>query len=347
MKAKPNVNVSALAAGVTSLFAVIGALAATGVIGRLERNEPDALIAAVFIVLLGSAMLVLAGLPITTDRSEIFAILVGTGLTVIGIGWAIAAGIKDAGRSERPRLTVALDSKGTVVKGKVRAANLKSDRTLVVLVEGLNVSEAAKKNWQVTNLAQYYVGPDGDGKVDMPLAVPVPADEFTHVGVKAKTRETDTCSQYPRRRGSEPFKEEIEGVDAGCAVVRLPGSKPAAAVDAQSKPKVSVSWTGARLSAGRVRLRVVATGGGERVAILAAGRRGKRLRQLLRAVNPVGKDGTYRANIAVRAGRGYRRLCARADVLGAGERAPTRVRRCPLPRSLRIGPAGDELAPAR
>jgi hypothetical protein len=344
MKPEVNVNVSALVAGVTALFGVIGALAATGVVGRLERNVPEALIAAVLVVLLGSAMLVIAGLPITTGRSELFAILVGTGLTVIGIGWAVAAGIRDAGRSERPRLDVSVDAKESLVKGSVKAANLASHRTLVVLVEGLKPSADESRNWDVATLAQFYVGPDGEGKVDMPLGVIVPSDGYTNVGIKAKTSDTDTCSQYPRRGGDETFKDQIDEAGAGCAVLPLPAQKEdAEGAAAGEEPKATVQWKGTRLSAGRVRLQVTATGAGGRVAVLVAGVRRGRTRQLLRSVNPIGKEGAYRSIVAVRVGRGFTRLCARTDVLGAGERAPTRLRRCPLPRSLRVGVAGDEL----
>ena len=343
MKPKVNVNVSALVGGVTALFGVIGALAATGVIGRLERNEPEALMAAVLIVLLGSAMLVIAGLPITTGGSELFAILVGTGLTLIGIGWAVAAGISDARRSERPQLDVSVDAKKSLVKGSVKAANLGSRETLVVLVEGLKPSAVESRNWDVATLAQFYVGPNADGKVEMPLSVIVPSKGYTNVGIRAGTSDSDTCSEYPRRGGDETFKDQIDEAGAGCAVLSLPVQKEAEGSAATAKPKATVKWKGTRLSAGRVRLQVTATGAGERVAVLVGGVRLGRTRQLLRSVSPIGKDGAYRSIIAVRVGRGVRRLCARADVLSAGERAPTRLRRCPLPRSLRVGAAGDEL----
>jgi hypothetical protein len=343
VKPKVNVNVSALVGGVTALFGVIGALAATGVIGRLERNEPEALIAAVLIVLLGSAMLVIAGLPITTDGSELFAILVGTGLTLIGIGWAVAAGISDARRSERPELDVSVDAKESLVKGSVKAANLGSRETLVVLVEGLKPSAVDSRNWDVATLAQFYVGPDAEGKVDMPLSVIVPSKGYTNVGIKARTSDSDTCSQYPRRGGEETFKHQIDEAGAGCAVLPLPAQKEAERSAATAKPKATVKWKGTRMGAGRVRLQVTATGARARAAVLVGGVRRGRTQQLLRSVNPIGKHGAYRAVIAVRVGRGLSRVCALADVLGAGERAPTRLRRCPLPRSLRVGAAGDEL----
>ena len=343
MKPKVDVNVSALVGGVTALFGVIGALAATGVIGRLERNEPEALMAAVLIVLLGSAMLVIAGLPITTGGSELFAILVGTGLTLIGIGWAVAAGISDARRSERPQLDVSVDAKKSLVKGSVKAATLGSRETLVVLVEGLKPSAVESRNWDVATLAQFYVGPDADGKVEMPLSVIVPSKGYTNVGIRAGTSDSDTCSEYPRRGGDETFKDQIDEAGAGCAVLSLPVQKEAEGSASTAKPKATVQWKGTRLSARRVRLQVTATGAGERVAVLVGGVRRGRTRQLLRSVNPIGKDGAYRSIIAVRVGRGVRRLCARADVLSAGERAPTRLRRCPLPRSRRVGAAGDEL----
>jgi hypothetical protein len=227
------------------------------------------------------------------------------------------------------------------VKGSVKAPSLGSRKTLVVLVEGLKPSAAESRNWDVATLAQFYVGPDADGKVDMPLSVIVPSKGYTNVGIRAGTTDSDTCAEYPRRGGDGNFKDQIDEAGAGCAVLSLPAQREADGSTA--KPRATVNWKGTGLSAGRVRLQVTATGAGERVAVLVGGVRRGRTKQLLRSVNPIGKDGAYRSIIAVRVGRGLRRLCARADVLGAGERAPTRLRRCPLPRSLRVGAAGDEL----
>jgi hypothetical protein len=348
VKPKINVNVSALAAGVTSLFAVIGTLTATGAVGRLERNEPDALIAAVVIVLLGSVMLVIAGLPITTGRSEIFATLVGTGLTVIGIGWAIAAGINDASRSERPELRVSVDGEHSLLKGTVKAGNLESDQRFAVLVEGLKPATAERRKWDMATLAQYYVGPDGDGKVDLPLEVIVPSKGYTAVGVRAWSGDSKRCRTYPRRGASETFKKQVKAARAGCVVLPLPAA--AESSDAKTTPAtagkraVTLAWIGHRVSSRRVRLTVAVPGPGRRAVVLLAGRRRSgALRQLLRAVSPAGKSGAYRARFAVRVGRGFTRLCARADVVAQGARAPKRLRRCPLPRSVTIGSGGAEL----
>ena len=349
MKAKPNVNVSALAAGVTSLFGVIAALTATGALGRLERNEPDALTAAVLIVLLGAVMLVIAGLPVTTGRSELFATLVGTGLTVLGLGWAIAASIEVAGQTERPEIHMAVDPKASLVKGTIKVGNMASDERFAVLVEGLNPSASDDRAWDIATLAQYYVGPDGDGKVNLPVEVLVPDGTYEAVGIRAWSGDSTRCRTYPRRGADEDFKEQVAGARAGCVVLPLTAKEEPAAEPsgAAAKPKVTVAWIGNRVSATRARVTVTAAGAGKRVALLVAGRRRGTTRQLLRSVNRVGTDGTYRSAVAVRIGRGFTRLCARADLLDKGQRAPVRLRRCPLPKSPRRGTAASELSRPR
>jgi hypothetical protein len=348
VKAKPNVNVSALAAGVTSLFGVIGALTATGALGRLERNEPDALTAAVLVVLLGAVMLVIAGLPVTRGRSELFATLVGTGLTVVGLGWAIAASVGVASQTERPEIHMAVDAKNSLVKGTIKVGNLASDQRFAVLVEGLNPNEGDDRAWDIATLAQFYVGPDGDGKVNLPVKVIVPADTYASVGIRAWSGETK-CRSYPRRGADEEFREQIAGAKAGCVVLPLPAKAPAGAEasGAAAKPKVTLAWVGNRVRATRARLTVTAAGAGKRVALLVAGRRGNRTRQLLRTVNRIGTDGKYSSAVAVRVRPGFTRLCARADLLDGGQRAPVRLRRCPLPKSPRLGTAASELSRPR
>jgi hypothetical protein len=333
MTVDKTVNLPALATGVTTLLGAVGALTATGVLGRLERNEPRALTAAVIVVLLGAVMFVIAGLPVTTGRSEIFATLVGTGLTVVGIGWAMAAGILTAGHRERPEMEMALDAEGTLLEGKVEAANLASRRRLVVLVEGLTRNGEATY-WDVFTLAQYYVGPDGDGKIDMTVKVVIPPDEFDSVGVKAWTDdEPDSCDNgYPRRLvGSTADK-----AGTGCVVLPLPKKQEAAEPAA---PKVALTWVGERRT--RARLRVTKADSTGQLLVLAAGRRGGRVRQLLRTLTTPPGSGAYRATLRVDAG--FTRICARALIIGAKGAAPKRLDQCPLARALTTGAAGAEL----
>jgi hypothetical protein len=340
MVAKENVNVSAMVAGVTTLFGVVGALTATGVLGRLERNEPRALTAAVIVVLLGSVMLVIAGLPITVGRSEIFATLLGTGLTVVGIAWALVAGVLAAGERERPEMHFSITAEGPLVDGRVKSGNLDSGRRLAVLVEGLKVSGASKR-WDVFTLAQYYVGPDGDGKVDMPVKVLVPPNRYDAVGIKAWTDERDTCGKYPRRVANEEFKLQVDQAGTGCVVLPLP--EPAPEPKAPAAPRVALTWVGNRTTSTRVRLTLTGAGSGSRTVLLAAGRTGGRLRQLLRTVDTGPKAGEYRSTVTLRVGTGFNRVCARARRLAKGDAVPKRLSQCPLARAPQVGTTGDEL----
>jgi hypothetical protein len=331
-----HVNPAALTAGITALVGAVGALTATGLLGRLERNEPKALTAAVILVLLGALMFVIGGLKVTAGRSELFATLVGTGLTVVGIGWAAAAAIVTAGTRERPEMEMALSDDATLLEGSVKAANLGSTRRLAVRVDGLT-RNGNQTYWDVFTLAQYYTGPDGDGKIDMPVKVRIPPGEFESVGVQAWTDdEQDACDEgYPRRL----VGRTADNAGTGCVVLPLPEapakpSQPAA-------PRVALEWVGDGRT--RARVQVKNAGSSGRLLVLAAGRRGDQVRQLLRTLTPPPASGVYSATLRV--GPGFTRICARALVVGAKGQAVKRLKRCPLSRALATGPAGDQLRP--
>ena len=333
MTPKDNVNVTALTAGVTGLVATIGALGATGLLGRLERNEPGALTAAVIVVLLGALMLVIAGCPVTTGRSELFATLVGAGLTVVGIGWAAAAAIDAAGTRERPEMEMAVSDDGSLLEGTVKAANLASERRLAVRVDGLTRTGDKDRYWNVFTIAQYYVGPDGDGKIDMSVKALIPPDGFDSVGVQASTDdEQEACDKYPGRL----VGSTVKNAGTGCVVLSLPQKEEASA---PASPNVALSWVGEGRT--RARLKVTKVGSSGRLLVLVAGRRGGQVRQLLRTLAAPPASGVYRTT--VRVDPAFTRICARARVISAKGKAPKRLRRCPIARALVSGTAGDEL----
>lgn len=236
MAIKENVNVTALLAGVTTLVSTVGALTATGILGRLQRNEPDAVIAAVVLVLLGGIMYVLGGLPLTRGRSETFANVLGSGLIVVGVGWALTAGVVVTGQRESPQVAATIAADGATVSGTVKVGNVASDRSLSLLVEGLRAVDDGPQKWQVFTLAQYYVGPDSNGNVELPFTVAIPAKTYESVGVKAWTDDEDTCGKYPRRVASEPFKRQVDVAGTGCVVLPLPAKVALPAVPAKTVP---------------------------------------------------------------------------------------------------------------
>jgi hypothetical protein len=326
--AADNASVPALTAGVTALFGAVGGLTATGVLGRVERNEPKLMIAAVILVLLGSLMFVVAGLPLTSGFSQLLASLVGTGLLLVGIGWALVGGIRSAGQTERPSLQASLGADGTAVRARVAVANLDSHRTVKVVVDGLNVKG---RGWDVQNLARYYLGPDSEGKVALPVEVPVPAGRFDAVGVKAWTDTDDVCStDYSKANAT----------DAGSACIILyPHTQPSA-------PGLALRW--APGSSRRVRVRVDAAHVRRRLVIVVAGQRRRRTEQLYRAIGSADASGRYRADVTLPVGRRYRRVCALARFEAAAiDALPPQPLECPIRHGLGAGRVGAELRQPR
>lgn len=251
IKPKADVNVTALLAGVATLLVTLGGITATGLIGRLLRNEPGAAVAAFTLLLVGGLMYVFGGLPVTRGRSERTATVLASCLTVIGLGVALVASVRTFDQRGAPQVEIkfaesgtaapgtakaaepekakaagaAAAESGTAVSGKVKVANLSSDRSLTVLVEGLTAGATTSEPWGVTTLAQYYVGPSSGGGVKLPIDVPIPPKTYDAVGIKAWTDDRDTCGAYVRRVVGEPVterKEEFAGADAACVVVPVP-----------------------------------------------------------------------------------------------------------------------------
>jgi hypothetical protein len=340
-----NVNLPALTAGVSALFGGLGLLTATGELGRLQRNDPELLTAAVILALLGSAMLVIAGLPVTAGRTEIFATLLGSGLITVGIGWAMTAGIRTAGERELPELTMAVDDKG-VLDGTVKAGHLASDKRLALRVQGLKLSTDGKA-WGETTIGQHYVGPDGDGKVLMTVKVRIPSGGYEAVGIRAWTGDTPVgCDTYPLPTAKTSEGAVRDTANTSCVVLPLPVAAPAAAKPVA--PRVQLAWQGRAASSGRVRLTVTTPTAGKNVVVLAAARREGRTRQLLRTVGTAAEPGGYRATVSLRVGSRFRRICALAYFKDASGRFPSRLRQCPLDPALKAGKSGANLRrPAR
>ena len=88
----------------------------------------------------------------------------------------------------------------------VRADNVPSDRRLVLVVDGLEPSRDGE-TYEPTTVYQAYVGPDGNGKINIPVSLQL-YRYFSAVGIKAyiARQHADAgsagqiCTPYPRRR---------------------------------------------------------------------------------------------------------------------------------------------------
>jgi hypothetical protein len=339
-----DVNVGALAAGVGTLFVTIGGATATGVLGRIERNEPSLLVAAVIAVLLGSALFVLAGLPLTAGPSELFALLIGTGLTVVGLGWGMTAAVRVGSERERPAIEASITTDGARLNGKVTAANLASNTRTVLLVHGLAGRDTVGGDQAYSKedlLAHYYVGPDDDGKVALPIDLHIP-EGYEAIGILARTEDSDirTCADY-LIDGRERATTEPEDVGAACVVLGLP-EQPESVTET---PRVALTWIGRASTANRVRATVSTGGAPRRVAIRVATAPGGARQQLYRALSGTDGNGRYRAVIHVPVSRGICRVCVHAQLGEAATKSfPGRDLKCPMKKDgLPLGEAAAEL----
>lgn len=344
------VNVAALSAGVGTLFVAIGGAAATGVLGRIERNEAPLLTAAVLAVLLGSAFFVLAGLSVTSGPSELFALLVGTGLTVVGLGWGFLGTIRVGSQRERPAIEVSVTKDGSQLDGKVTAGNLPSNTRMMVFVHGLakptkaEDGEEAARSWQTEDvLAQHYVGPDSEGKAAIPIKVPLTSGSYEAVGIRAQTDEDDTttCASYPVDVPQRP-RTDLDGTGMACVVTRLNPGEDSPAPETET-PRVALSWAGP----GRARAvrATVSTGGTSRqVAITVSRSPGGEEGQLYRAVSGTDGHRRYRAIVRIPASRRTCRICVFASFVDdANNGLPAKRLKCPISTKVKDGQAVAEL----
>jgi hypothetical protein len=328
MQVRENVNATALVAGATAMFGAVGALSATGAIGRLERNEADALKVALILLLLGGVMFVAAGLPITSGASERVATVLGTGLTVVGLGIALITAVTTASQRELPAIDVKLSTDGRQLDGAITAGNLESQRKFSALVEGLKIKAGAgTQKWDVFTVAQYYVGPDGDGKIALPIHVLVPDKGYDAIGIKAWSDDEETCGKYPRRVPNEQFKRQVEQAGTGCVVVPLPTP---AAQPPPKLPKVTLKWIGNPKTTRRVRLRAGTTATSGTVALVATQRVDGRSRELLHVTDRLAKPGGFLHTANLRASKDATRICAVAAFVTKEKPFRKRYRRCAL-----------------
>jgi hypothetical protein len=278
-------NLQSLTIGVASLVAVFGAFTLTGAAGRVLRNEPDKFRLAVIFVLVGTAFLVISALPNTSGLVDLVCALAGIGLSFVGLlvgTWAAAASAK---KLERPALSAQLVDEGLHLKGTAKVESRSSDTRVVLLVEGLVTSAEDPRFFATpTTLEQIYAGPDGDGKVVVPIDLVVPSGRFEAVGVRSWTERDPLpdpddhasessgkadaaessgkddaaeslgkdvpCARYPRKVSGNNSDQQglVHDAGTGCLTLALP--------PIPERPQMAMSWQGMGNNAERVQIDV-------------------------------------------------------------------------------------------
>jgi len=239
-----SLNPAALIAGVATLLGVLSTITLTGTVGRVFRNHPDQLQEALAILVIGAAFFAAAGLPFSHGAGERMFSIAGLALTLFGLLIGLKAGAGSAAEVERPEIAAHLGEDDLAIKGTVKVGNLSSKARLQLRVEGLRSGQHGAAGADAI-FHRAVVGPDGDGKVDLPIDVGVPTGLYDKVRLRAWT----TASE-----GNEPLRctdpSTSEKVGTGCIVLSL---APVA-----RSPQLTVQWRGQGQNERRLRIAVAA-----------------------------------------------------------------------------------------
>jgi hypothetical protein len=350
-------NIGALTLGVATLIGVLGTFTLTGTVGRVFRNDPEDLRASLVLLLIGAAFLAAAGLPATDGITERICYFSGAGLTLAGLLLGVAAGADSVDDVERPAIAAQLVDDGLRLKGNVKVGNMSSDASMAVLVDGLQVNPQGVVVAHAT-IHKAYVGPDSDGKIDLPIDVRLPAGAYDEVGVKAWT-------STERDRGDPPVRpcSEHSQSDVGTGCVRLP------LPPVPTSPQLTMQWRGQGQTERQLRIVVtaenaptrlfaregcgangdmsdcpVSEGSSARVAIrVKANRRGSDPRVLYRSLLRPDGRGDLHEVVLVPVRRRMGRVCAEAAFV-VGDTVDLAETECPFTK-LQPGHVAVELRP--
>jgi hypothetical protein len=255
-----------------ALVTGVGALALTGTLGRVQRNDGTGFAISLGLVVAGALAWVVAAVVGPKPRTYVKlggAISVGAGVV---LGFIVA--IKASTTIEQPSVTLRLSDDGESVVATARAGDLGSDARLNVFVDGLRLARKGKHatatNGQPkdiygtpTILYEAYVGPNGDGEATEDVRVAIPPTRFDAIDIRAFTaNDAAECSKaplnLPGHRGT------------GCAIIELPAPPAAPELSASLDPSaksnvVKITLRASRVSDGKLAL-LQAVGGGHREA---------------------------------------------------------------------------------
>lgn len=254
-----------LFAGVT---AVLGAVAASGVLATIQREFPYWLLAGMWLVLLAGAAWA-AGKVLTKarDRSGL-AVIVITFIYAIGLGIVLWAAVLTQREAPRPLIEATVKD-GRLLEAKIKAGGLHASRHLRVVVSGRPTASDDPSGPPSPTTARLYdawLGPDSDGRVDFTLSLPIAALEEIRIRTWVVDSAPGKCFiaarevEAARRNSSDDagrLEEEALEIlrspdcrglggpvcevappneSAGCVTIRLPPSSTA--------PQVTATWEG-------------------------------------------------------------------------------------------------------
>jgi hypothetical protein len=210
-------NLAAVAALVTPLIAALGALAVTGTVGRVQRNEPVMISLALFLVVGAGALWLIASQISTFARTVRIAASVAA---LAGFVIGFYAAVSTANDQPRPQIDASLSDDARKLTAEVTASNMETEDRLAVFVDVFIRSQADV----LEPVYSAYEGPDADGNIKLHLSTILPKGPYTDVSIQAFTGESAICNEALEEEASEESSEaavEKLGLGTGCVVLPI------------------------------------------------------------------------------------------------------------------------------
>ena len=223
---------------VAPLAATMALFKATGSVGRIQRDEPYWLLAAIALVLLAGTTLAIASFLSGEGESskgrwwEKRLFLLAAVCTALGFIIALWLVFDNADEEPRPTIAATLSDDHSKLTAHITASNLKTDDRLALKVDLATVrpdmtvdSVHPFMKYGTLPLERTYVGPDSDGNVDQQVTMSIPpGGSYTNLVIKAYTGPTNqSCRELAA--GAEPGTAcTILYIDPDRGEQRQPGS---------------------------------------------------------------------------------------------------------------------------
>jgi hypothetical protein len=213
-----------LLAAIPALGAVLAALAVTGdLVGRMARDHPLPTYGAFGFAVLAIFAGAIAAFALREGSLEEAATLY-TGLALVGASLlcGVYAGVHTWGDRTQPSITLT-PKPGDRIAVSVRGSGLRASDHVFVEVEQLVRGESdGRLAWKPGQpLYGASLGPDGDGRIDESVDIPLPAGDYDDLGARAWI-------------GDKPRDCYARGSTTGCVRVHVP--RP------QERPQLAVDW---------------------------------------------------------------------------------------------------------
>jgi hypothetical protein len=204
-------GLAGIGVAVTGLVAALAALTLTGTIGRVQRDDPNAILLALVLVAIAGGIWAVAP-TVKLKRAPWVGKVVGIVFAIAGFAVALHAAVTSADHEPRPQLSAQLSSDRKTLTTTVAASNLSSNRRIAIAVSLLKSDESRYP------LYKGFVGPTSEGTFSQTLITHLPnLAPYSTIQVRAYTGPiSSSCDEY-----QEHPKNPTIGAGTACVVIWL------------------------------------------------------------------------------------------------------------------------------